>query len=52
MKVEKIQGAALPQKERTGQVGKSSHYGTHHGKQDNGAVRLQAVLHTGTVESS
>ena len=45
-------GVALPQKERTGQVGKSSHHGTHHGKQDNGTVRMQTVLHSRIMEST
>ena len=36
----KIQGVALPQKERIGQEWKSSHHGTHHGEQDYGAVFL------------
>ena len=30
----KIQGVALPKKERNGQEWKSSHHGTHHGEQD------------------
>ena len=30
----KIQGVALPEKERNGQEWKSSHHGTHHGEQD------------------
>ena len=30
----KIQGVALPKKERIGQEWKSSHHGTHHGEQD------------------
>ena len=42
----KIQGVALPQKERIGQERKSSHHGTHHGEQDYGAVLLQVVLHS------
>lgn len=33
----KIQGVALPKKERNGQEWKSSHHGTHHGEQDYGA---------------
>ena len=37
----KIQGVALPKKERNGQEWKSSHHGTHHGEQDYGAVLLQ-----------
>ena len=36
----KIQGVALPEKERNGQEWKSSHHGTHHGEQDYGAVLL------------
>ena len=40
----KIQGVALPQKERNGQEWKSSHHGTHHGEQDYGAVLLQVDL--------
>ena len=42
----KIQGVALPKKERNGQEWKSSHHGTHHGEQDYGAVLLQVVLHS------
>lgn len=42
----KIQGVALPEKERNGQEWKSSHHGTHHGEQDYGAVLLQVVLHS------
>ena len=42
----KIQGVALPKKERNGQEWKSSHHGTHHGEQDYGAVILQVVLHS------
>ena len=30
----KIQGVALPEKERNGKEWKSSHHGTHHGEQD------------------
>ena len=48
----KIQGVALPQKERIGQEWKSSHHGTHHGEQDYGAVLLQVVLHSIALESS
>ena len=48
----KIQGVALPKKERIGQKWKSSHYGTHHGEQDYGAVLLQVVLHSIALESS
>ena len=48
----KIQGVALPQKERIGQERKGSHHGTHHGEQDNGAVFLQVVLHSFALESS
>ena len=42
----KIQGVALPKKERIGQERKSSNHGTHHGEQDYGAVLLQVVLHS------
>lgn len=48
----KIQGVALPKKERNGQEWKSSHHGTHHGEQDYGAVLLQVVLHSIALESS
>ena len=48
----KIQGVALPEKERNGQEWKSSHHGTHHGEQDYGAVLLQVVLHSIALESS
>ena len=48
----KIQGVALPKKERIGQERKSSHHGTHHGEQDYGAVLLQVVLHSIALESS
>ena len=48
----KIQGVALPKKERIGQEWKSSHHGTHHGEQDYGAVLLQVVLHSIALESS
>lgn len=48
----KIQGVALPKKERNGQERKSSHHGTHHGEQDYGAVLLQVVLHSIALESS
>ena len=48
----KIQGVALPKKERNGQKWKSSHHGTHHGEQDYGAVLLQVVLHSIALESS
>ena len=48
----KIQGVALPKKERNGQEWKSSHHGTHHGEQDYGAVLLQVVLHPIALESS
>ena len=48
----KIQGVALPQKERIGQEWKSSHHGTHHGEQDYGAVFLQVVLQPFALESS
>ena len=51
MKVEKFKVLLYLKKSGPDKSGKSSHYGTHHGKQDNGAVRLQVVLHTGTVES-
>ena len=47
----KIQGAALPQKERTGQVGQSPDNGKDYGKPHDGAVRMQAVLYARTVES-
>ena len=50
MKVEKFK-VLLPQKERTGQIGKGSHHGTHHCKPHDGAVRMQAVLYARTVES-
>jgi hypothetical protein len=48
----KIQGVALPKKERNGQEWKSSHHGTHHSEQDYGAVLLQVVLHSIALESS
>ena len=48
----KIQGVALPEKERNGKEWKSSHHGTHHGEQDYGAVLLQVVLHSIALESS
>ena len=48
----KIQGVALPKKERIGQERKSSHHGTHHGEQNYGAVLLQVVLHSIALESS
>ena len=48
----KIQGVALPKKERNGQEWKSSHHGTHHGEQDYGAVLLQVVLLSIALESS
>ena len=48
----KIQGVALPEKERNGQEWKSSHHGAHHGEQDYGAVLLQVVLHSIALESS
>ena len=48
----KIQGVALPKKERNGQEWKSSHHGTHHGEQNYGAVLLQVVLHSIALESS
>ena len=48
----KIQGVALPKKERNGQEWKSSRHGTHHGEQDYGAVLLQVVLHSIALESS
>ena len=48
----KIQGVALPKKERNGQEWKSSHHGTHHGEQDYGAVLLQVVLYSIALESS
>ena len=48
----KIQGAALPQKERTGQVGQSPDNGTDYGEPHDGTVRMQAVLHTRIVEST
>lgn len=48
----KIQGVALPKKERIGQEWKSSHHGTHHSEQDYGAVLLQVVLHSIALESS
>ena len=47
----KIQGVALPKKERNGQEWKSSHHGTHHGEQDYGAVLLQVVLLSIALES-
>ena len=47
----KIQGVALPEKERNRQEWKSSHHGTHHGEQDYGAVLLQVVLHSIALES-
>ena len=48
----KIQGVALPKKERNGQEWKSSHHGTHHGEQDYGTVLLQVVLHSIALEFS
>ena len=48
----KIQGVALPEKERNGQEWKSSHHGTHHSEQDYGAVLLQVVLLSIALESS
>ena len=50
MKVEKFK-VALPQKERTGQVGQGSDNGKNYGKPYDGAVRMQAVLHSRIVES-
>ena len=48
----KIQGVALPQKERIGQERQGSHHGTHHGEQDYGAILLQTVLYSFALESS
>ena len=39
-----IQGVALPQKEQFRQTGESTHHGTHHPQQLNGAVLLQVVM--------
>ena len=48
----KIQGVALPKKERNGQEWKSSHHGTHHPQPNNGAVRLQVVMYAKVMEST
>ena len=41
MKVEQIQGAALPEKERNGQVGQSPDNGSYHSEPYDGAVRCK-----------
>ena len=41
----KIQGVALPQKERSRQVGQSPDNGKDYGEPHDGAVRMQAVMH-------
>ena len=46
----KIQGVALPKKERNGQEWKSSHHGTHHIEPAGGAVQHQALVHAQAVE--
>lgn len=51
MKVEKFKVLLYLKKERTGQVGQSPDNGTHHREPDDGAVQLQALLHSRAVES-
>ena len=41
-----IQGAALPEKEQTRQVGQSPYHGTHYRQSFDGAVQLQALLYS------
>ena len=46
----KIQGVALPEKERAGQDRQSPDHGTDHPQPHDGAVQLQALLHPRAVE--
>ena len=55
MKIEKFKvllylKAALPEKERNGQVGQSPDNGSYHGEPHDGAVRLQTVVQAGVME--
>ena len=46
----KIQGAALPEKERAGQDRQDPDHGTDHPQPHDGAVQLQALLYPRAME--
>ena len=48
----KIQGVALPKKERNGQEWKSSHHGTHHGELGADTTLTEEFLKMGVDELS